>query len=208
MRATLVMTLLLTGCGESGSLLVEQHEITEGGFNGLKIGMNRIQVVDVATALGTRLMTAVPCEKFRVYTGSTNILPSFVGLEGIRITDDQSHFQDIYFRTGKVTKVVGTPAVELVAGVTTGQAVSDLRDLLGSKDSSARLAISPIVDVEDAGILNLDVGASSVEGRVQKHDCWRFEVNSVKPAGAVYEIAFGPSGLNSIKYRRARIRSE
>jgi hypothetical protein len=194
-------------CGSGNSALVEQREVTAGEYNGLVIGADKDRTLEAVKALGAQVISARPCDAFRVALGSSNSLP-LGNLEGIRITDPESHFEDIYFKDGKVSRSAHTPGKELVAGITVGDEVEVVRKKLTTGASTEGLAAAPIVDMQNGGVVTLS-GADSLPAKsLGSHNCWRFEINSVAPAGAVYEIDFGQSGLKRILYRRARVRVE
>jgi hypothetical protein len=198
----------LAACGKGSTMFVEQREISAGSFNGLAIGMSREQVLGVAKTLGAHVISATPCMMFRISASAANSLPSPGDLEGVRITDRQSHFQDIYFINGKVSRITHTPGIDLLPGAAVGDNIDHVRKILSAGESTDDLAIMPIVDLENGGVLTIDDGSSLNANALGSHNCWRFEINSVAPAGAVYEIEVGTVGLKRILYRRPRIRSE
>jgi hypothetical protein len=200
--------VVLAACGRGSSMFVEQHEITAGGFNGLTIGMSREQVLGVAKTLGAHVISARPCMKFTISAGTANSLPALGELEGVRITDRQNHFQDIYFTDGKVSRITHTPGTDLLPGSAVGDNIDHVRKIFSAGESMDGLAITPIVDLQNGGVLTIDDGSSLNANPLGSHSCWQFEINSVAPAGAVYEIEFGTGGLKRILYRRPRIRSE
>jgi hypothetical protein len=189
-------------------MFVEQHELTAGSLNGLAIGMTRDQVLGVAKTLGAHVISATPCMKFRISASAASSLPSPSDLEGVRITDSQYHFQDIYFASGKISRIARTPRTDLVPGIAVGDNIEQVRKILSTTESRDELAIMPIVDLQNGGVVTMGDGSSPNADPLGSHSCWQFEINSVAPAGAVYEIEFGASGLKRILYRRPRIRSE
>ena len=198
-------SFLLAACSKGNPALVEQREVTAGEYNGLVIGMDRDRTVEAVKALGAQVISAIPCGPFRVSTGSADTLPSLADLEGIRVTDSVSHFEDIYFVNGKVSRIAHTPGVDLLAGIAVGADLDVVRKKLAS---TAGLTATPIVDLQNGGVVTLSGADSLPANPLGSHTCWRFEVNSVAPAGAVYEIDFGPGGLKRVLYRRPRVRAE
>jgi hypothetical protein len=196
---------LLMACG-SGNALVEQREVTAGEYNGLVIGADKDRTLKAVQALGAQVISATPCDSFRVPLGSSSSL-SLGNLEGIRITDSESHFEDIYFKDGKVSRSAHTPGKDLVAGIAVADDLEAVRKKLTTGGSTEGLAATPIVDMQNGGVVTLS-GTAPPAGSLGAHSCWRFEINSVAPAGAVYEIDFGQTGLKRILYRRARVRVE
>jgi hypothetical protein len=204
----LLSLLVLAACSKGTSPFVEQHEITTGRFNGLAIGMSRAQTLGVVKTLGAHVISATPCLKFRIPAGAARSMPSPPDFEGVRLTDRQNHFQDLYFTNGKVTRIAHTAGIQLVPGAANGVTTDDIRKILSIRKSNDGLFIAPIADSENGGILTIDDGGSLNPTALAAHGCWRFEIDSIAPAGAVYEIEFGPLGLKRILYRRPRIRSE
>jgi len=203
--ATISVALLVTvGCGKEMSLFVERHVITVGTFDGLTIGMSRAATFAAARQLGATTVSAIPCAGFE----HVRELPTLSGLEGIRINDEKSYV-DIYFLDGHVTKIVSSPVVDFVTRVSIGDkedaARKELDVLLRSVSD---LRASTIVRHDGDDTLHLTALSSDDERKFKSHDCWSFEVTSIKPAGAIYDITFNKAGLTMIIYRRARIRAE
>lgn len=203
----LVALAALAACDKGQSALVEQREVTAGEYNGLVIGANKDRTLEAVKALGAQVISARPCDPFRVALDSSNSL-SLGNLEGIRITDPEGHFQDTYFKHGKVSRSTHTPGKELVAGIAVEDEVEVVRKKLTTGASTEGLAATPIVDMQNDGVVMLSGADSLPANSLGSHNCWRFEINSVAPAGAVYEIDFGQTGLKRILYRRARVRVE
>jgi hypothetical protein len=199
--------LVLIACGSENSALVEQREVTAGEYNGLVIGADKDHTLEAVKALGAQVISATPCDPFRVALGSSDSL-SLGNLEGIRVTDPKSHFEDIYFKDGKVLRRTHTPGTELVAGIADGDDVEAVGKKLTTGGSTEGLTATPIVDMQNGGVVTLSGSESVPANTLGSHNCWRFEINSVAPAGAVYEIDFGQTGLKRILYRRARVRTE
>ena len=189
-----------------GSPLVEERTITSGQFQGLEIGMNGAQVAVAAQRLGGTVISAIACRPFRISTGSTEPLPSFELLEGIRLTDAENHYEDIYFFAGKVIRVDHSPYVELVDDVSTGEPASQVRERLSSSKVKPGIAVAPVADTQRDGVVSLH--DSAVADKLKGHACWRFEVATERPAGATYDIDLEGNHLQRVLYRRPRIRTE
>jgi hypothetical protein len=204
-----LIAVAMVACGGDNPLLVEQREIRTGNFNGLAIGMNREQALAVAKKLGAYMVSAIPCQRFRISKDNATELPSLSGLDGIRVTNRRDLFADIYFGDGQVSKITRSPTTDLMATTGIGDRVDAVRArLLLDLNSQDGLSVTPIIADENSSTLKLGDLASDQALRFQSHNCWRFEVNSVAPAGATYEIYFGDGGLERISYRRPRIKSE
>jgi len=199
--------VVLAACGTgNSSSLVEQREVTAGEYNGLVIGMDRGRTLEAAKALGAQVISVTPCNTFRVSAGSSSSLPSLTGLEGIRLTDSESHFEDIYFADGKVSRIAHTPGTDLLAGVGVGDDIDVVGKRLITGVSTGGLAVTPIVDMGNGGVVTLSGTGPLPANPLGSHNCWRFEINSVAPAGATYEIEFHRDSLKRVLYRRPRVR--
>lgn len=209
MRVALIAVLLcLTACRPTSSPFVEQRQITAGSLNGFSIGMSPSQALPAAKRLGAKFITPTPCAPFIVTGASLSQIPSFHGLEGVRVTDARPGFVDAYFSGGKVSAVVRSPIGQSLPTIPVGDTVEDLREALASNMSAdSSLSVAPIVNISEVGALSLEDMSSTAE-KMKSHRCWLFELTSVKPAGATYELAFGTAGLETILYRRARIRAD
>lgn len=190
----------------NASIFVEIHEVTNGDINGLVIGMPISQVLKVAKGLGAKTITPVPCLKFGVSGADPNNLPPLAELEGVRVTNSQGAFADIYFANGFVSRIVHTPRIHFMTATTVGDPLSRVHaQLLSNLETSQGLVVRPIVDSKIQGIVVI-AHATAIE--LRSHRCWQFETNAVRPAGAVYEIEFGNDSLRRVGYRRPRIRIE
>jgi len=190
-------------------MFVEQRSITQGQFNGLSIGMDRAQTLAVVKKLGVHVISPTPCDLFRISKANAAELPSLRGVDGVRITDRQSHFMDIYLSGGRVSKIAQTPESDIIASTSVGNDENVVRDkILKNLESQDGLLVVPIVEYNDHGSLPNDNVSSANPLDLESHNCWLFEVTSVSPAGATYEIQFGTAGLQGILYRRRKIRTE
>ena len=209
MRLTLLVLMLsLTGCGGADWPFVEQHEVTTGSFNGLTIGMSRHDTLAVATRLGAKVISPIPCIPFRISKANLAQMPVFRGVDGIRITYAQSAFENVYFSGGSVSSVERSPGASDLPPISVGTTVQSVREgLVSELRANSALVVTPIVGKGTADVLALNDISTAAE-KMQAHQCWIFEVNSVAPAGATYALTFGSAGLQKILYRRARIRAD
>jgi hypothetical protein len=212
-RATQIMPLVVlivscTCCGGDRSIFVEEHVTTAGTFNGLTIGTMSPQVLSVASTLGATQINPTPCEDFRISLSNVSQLPPLAELEGVRVTNKNS-FVDIYFAGNVVTRIVRSPLPAFLTDISIGNDMSVVRAaLIATLKSTADASIAPVVNTgSDWGVLILD-GISGKQPDIDSHNCWQFEINSVRPAGAFYKLVFANKRLESIKYRRPRINTE
>ena len=210
MKLTTALVVLIStcicGCGGDHSIFVEEHVITKGTFNGLAIGMMRPQVLSIASTLGARYISPTPCQDFRISKSNSDELPSLAGLEGLRVTNEKTGFVDVYFSGGSVSKIVRSPIALFLTEIKVGDDVESVRaSLLAILKFRETFTVAPIVNTNnDAGTSPLD-RISVKEADIDSHDCWQFEINSVKPAGAVYKVTFATNWLKRIVYRRPRV---
>jgi hypothetical protein len=206
MRKVMVLAVVgmqLAACNQAP--FVEEHDTKSGEFRGLRIGMNMEQAFSTARSLGAKLIAPIPCDNFRVNQGNQRDLPALDSLEGIRITDSHGLFEDLYFRAGRVVRVESSPKTSPLLSVSNGDATSGLREkIISLLQTRQDLMVHAIVNHEDQDVVSL----SETMPTTYLHDCWRFELTDVKPAGATFDLTFNRGSLTDILYRRARIRSE
>jgi hypothetical protein len=204
----LAVILLLTSCGRGDFPFVEQREVIRGGLNGLMIGMRPYEALVAAKRLGATLISPTPCNPFRISRGNLGDMPSFRGIEGIRVTDARGVFVDIYFSGSQVSSVVRSPVAGALPSIPLGTTIQSARvALLSDLKANGDLSMVPIVNHDRVNVLTLE-DISMAAKKMQAHQCWMFEVNVVKPAGATFSLTFGSTGLEKILYRRPRIRAD
>jgi len=64
----------------------------------------------------------------------------------------------------------------------------------------------PIIQYDALDSIHLDAALPDSTRAADLRDCWDVEVNSVKPAGALYELTFRQNTLVKISYTRSWIR--
>ena len=205
--ALVSVVLLVTACGSNTSPFVEQREVTAGSLGALSIGMTSDIALSAARSMGASLVAPIPCGDFRVSQSNLAELPPLSSLEGLRVTDYQNFFVDVYFADDKVSRLVGAPGATTI-GLNEGDDLQTARAKITSAMQSRNgLVAHAIVDHNRQDVVSLASNPDSGP-KALLHNCWRFEVSSIKPAGATYDIWFDEGRLTKIVYRRSRLRVE
>jgi hypothetical protein len=205
----MLAAICFSACGANDSMFVEQKEIKQGSLNGFVIGMDHAQVLTVARNLGARVISPTVCNAFQISKINSAELPALQTIEGIRVTNSQNQFMDIFFLDGRVSKIAQTPGSNIIGGISVGDGADGVRErVLNSLELQDGVSVTPIVDYNDKGPLPTDNFSLATGRDLAAHNCWKFEINSVAPAGAVYVIQFGTTGLQRVLYRRPKIRTE
>jgi hypothetical protein len=200
--------LIQTAWGADTSLLVEERVIKTGTYNGLSIGMTKLQAFSVASRLGAAVIAPSPCDPFVVSKDNAGDLPSLSTVEGVRLTDTNGSYVDIYIKGGQVSKIILSPTPSFPVPVSIGDKTTVAKEkLISALMARSSLSIHPIVG-ENTNALKLNSNTLADQAAAGQHNCWKFELTRVKPAGATYELVFADNGLSMIIYRRARVRVE
>jgi hypothetical protein len=147
-------------------MFVEQRALTQGQFNDLSIGMDRAQTLAVVKKLGAHVISPTPCDHFRISKANAAELPSLGSVDGVRITDRQSHLMDIYLSGGRVSKIVQTPGSEIIASSRVGDDEHVVRDkILKTLESQHGLSIAPSLTI---------VGCSKLRRYLRREPLTRF----------------------------------
>jgi hypothetical protein len=199
----LASTFLL--CGLTGCY---HREVTSGSFHGLTIGMNKADAFVAARNLGATLASAIPCGNV-VRRDSVDEIQWLDDAEGVRVTESGGQFIDAYFSGDRVVRIYFSPNAD-----------EDFARLFARGDdrSTVRLKVSnvvstrantyahPIIQHDALDSIHLDAALPDSTRAAELRDCWNVEVNSVKPAGALYELTFKQNTLVKISYTRPWIR--
>lgn len=185
---------------------IETRVIKTGTYNGLSIGMTKMQAFAVASRLGATVIAPSPCDSFRVSKRNIGTLPTFATIEGVRLVDASGSYVDIYLKGGLVSKTIVSPTLSFPVPVSIGDETPLARQkLISALMARSTLSVFPIVG-EDNNALPLNPDSPADQTVISQHNCWKFELTNVKPAGATYELKFAGDGLSRIVYQRARVR--
>lgn len=196
---------LVSACGSNTSPFVEQREVTAGSLGALSIGMTSEVALSAARTMGASLVAPIPCADFRVTQSNLADLPPLSSLEGLRVTDYKGLFADVYFADGRVSRLVASPGFGAI-GLNQGDDLQVARAKITSNlQAHDDLMAHAIVDHNRQDTVSLDADPNGSTKELM-HDCWRFEINSIKPAGAIYDLSFHEAHLAKIAYRRPRLR--
>jgi hypothetical protein len=204
--AMLAILVISSGCGDGSTFLVERHQITKGSYDGLTIGMDKAAALAVAKALGADVASPFPCMWFSVSQKNLRELPKLTDVEGLRLFGGQLILVDIFLSDGRVSKIYEFPAAHIASPVNIGDDAADVRaKIVALVNLRSDAHVQPIVPRFD-DTLHLDSSSQMDEKTLKAHQCWDFELPTVKPAGAFYELTFNDQKLTKISYRRPRIR--
>jgi hypothetical protein len=201
----MLLAPLVSLCALTGGC---NREISTGSFNGLAIGMNKADAFLAARNLGGHLATAIPCGDV-VRKDNLNGMPWLDRAEGIRVAEFSGRYTQAYFSVGRVASVESSPNLDsaLASLFIIGDDLNTVRQKVTSTlGSRSNMYAHPIIHHDVLGSIDLDAALPNAEGTTGLRDCWKFEVTSVKPAGAYYELTFGQNRLTKISYRRPWIR--
>lgn len=205
--ACVSVVMLVTACGSNTSPFVEQREVTAGNLGALSIGMTSDVALSAARSMGASLVAPIPCVDFKVSQSNLAELPTLSSLEGLRVTDYQHFFVDVYFADDKVSRLVGSPGATTM-GLNEGDDLQTVKAKIASAmQSRSDLVAHAIVDHSRQDVVSLAPNPDN-GSKALLHNCWRFEVSSIKPAGATYDLRFDEGRLTKIVYRRSRLRVE
>ena len=202
-----MLVLALAGCSESA--LVERQEITSGGFNGLLIGMDKPAVLQSAGRLKATHMKPIACVPFRITQSNASSLPALEAIDGVRVVTDAGRFVDVYFSNRRVSKVLSSAESLAEVGIHVGDNLqSARRQLLKALREGNKVVVTPIISFAAGEYVSLATITGEETKSLYSYDCWKFEVQSVSPAGATYDVTFQQGLLRHISYHRPRVQVE
>jgi hypothetical protein len=204
-RSAVLLTSTFVLCALTGCY---HRDISAGTFHGLTIGMDKADTFLAARNLGATLATAIPCG-YVVRRDNLDQLPWLDHAEGVRVSESGRQFIVGYFSGDRIVKIYAPQNVD-----------QDFAQLfsIGDDRSTVRVAVRnaistrantyahPIIQHDALDSVHLDAILPDATRASALRDCWNFQVTTVKPAGAYYELTFKQNGLVKVSYTRPWIR--